>query len=178
MPSDDLTFAGLDFSSGRKPVTLAALDDELNLLFLESFDLAGALACLEEYERFILAISWSLSQKARSAAEMDFKKKISQAGFQPYGAKKSARGWVSIQTRDSLQLFNDGHLLSRRTLEGRIQRGLILYEQGLQIKELDGFLRGDHALQADTGNAPAREPLFNERIGCAGRQLCRLDARQ
>ena len=114
MPSDDLIFAGLDFSSGRKPVTLAALDDELNLLFLDGFDLAGALACLADYERVTLALNWSLSRKARPAAEADFKKKISQAGFQLYGAKKSAREWVSIQTKDSFQLFSEEHLLSRR----------------------------------------------------------------
>jgi hypothetical protein len=42
--------------------------------------------------------------------------------------------WVASNANECYRVFQP-ELLSRRTLEGRIQRGLILYEEGLQIPD-------------------------------------------
>ena len=47
MQSSSSLFAGVDISSGRKPITFAGLDDDLNIKFLEKRDVPAVLSYLQ-----------------------------------------------------------------------------------------------------------------------------------
>jgi hypothetical protein len=49
--------------------------------------------------------------------------------------KNEIRQWMRADADESFAALIPKKLLSRRTLEGRLQRALILYEQGLQIND-------------------------------------------
>lgn len=132
MSSDQIIFAGVDISSGRRPVTFAALDGDLKILTLEKWNIAESLAYLEQYESALLAIT-SSSQKRENQAE--FKNKITLAGFKPSRGESATRQWVETDAQDCFHALSGQEILPRRTLEGRIQRALILYEEGLRIPD-------------------------------------------
>jgi len=140
MPSDHIIFAGIDIGSGRKPVTLAALDHTLKVVFLERCDLSGVMACLEPYKRVMLALTITpggktLPAKRGQKIHVLLKKKIAQAGFDPYLKSNAPRQWIETNPRDCFSALIGQPILPRHSLEGRIQRALILYEQGLQIRD-------------------------------------------
>jgi hypothetical protein len=128
MPSDQPVFAGIDVSTGRKPVTFTALDEDLNVLGLHHWTLAESVASLMEYSSLVLAVNGS----SETAAE--FKKNISQAGMKSI-SKQSSRQWMEVDAQDCFRSLCQHDLLPRRSLEGRIQRALILYEERLQIPD-------------------------------------------
>jgi hypothetical protein len=134
MASDQITFAGMEISSGRKPVTFAALDQDLNVRSLEQWDLSEAVDCLGHYENLWLVINVR-PLKREQEAYTHFRKKIIQAGFQPYPGKNSARQLFETDAQECFRALIGGHPLPRRTLEGRLQRSAVLYEQGLQIND-------------------------------------------
>lgn len=132
MSSARMIFAGVDISSGRRPVTFAALDGDLNVLALEKWDIPTAVAGLKEYDLSLLAIN-SAGQKYASYS--DFKKKISQAGFKPFSRKGSVHQWIETEAKDCFRALVQQEPLPGRVLEGRIQRALVLYDEGLQIPD-------------------------------------------
>jgi len=134
MPSDSTIFAGLDVSSGRKPVTFAALDDDLKIERLEKWDVATALASLAEYENIWLAVSLS-ALRNRQELQTEFKKEIRRAGFRSFAERGNARQWLETNAQDCFRVFTGQKLLPRRALEGRLQRSAILYEQGLSVAD-------------------------------------------
>jgi hypothetical protein len=134
MPSDQIIFAGVRLSSGRKPVTIAALDDDLNINFLERRDVSETLSRLEEFNHVILAIN-NLNSKREQELHKDFIKKIIQAGFEFYSKDNNTKQWFETNVQDCFRVVSGRHLLSRSTLGGRLQRALVLYEQGLQIND-------------------------------------------
>jgi len=134
MPSDQIVFAGVELSSGRKPVTFAALDEELNVKSLEKWDTSEVLPGLQEYGNIWLAISVP-SLKREQEIYANFKKRIVQAGFKPYSNKSNTKKWLATNAQDSFRALIGQNPLSRRTLEGRLQRSAVLYEQGLQIND-------------------------------------------
>jgi hypothetical protein len=132
MPSDQITFAGVELSSGRKPVTFAALDDGLNILAVEKWDIPEALSCLRDYENIWVAIN--MPTRAQEAYN-DFKKKLSQSGFRSYSNKNDPRQFLVTNAQDCFHALSGHRLFPQRGLEGRLQRSAILYEQGLQITD-------------------------------------------
>jgi hypothetical protein len=132
MPSDQITFAGVELSSGRKPVTFAALDDGLNILSVEKWDVPMALSCLKDYKNIWVAINLPARDQE---IHNDFKKKISQSGFKLYSSKQDLKQYLVTNAQDCFRALSGHKLLSRGSLEGRLQRSAILYEQGLQIKD-------------------------------------------
>jgi hypothetical protein len=132
MPSDQITFAGVEFASGRKPVTFAALDAGLNILSVETWDISEALSCLRNYENIWLAINVPARDQT---AYNDFKKKISQSGFKSYSNKNDPRQLLVTNAQDCFRALSGHRLFPARSLEGRLQRSAILYEQGLQITD-------------------------------------------
>jgi hypothetical protein len=133
MTTDQIVFAGVDISSGRKPVTFAALDMDLNIFMLEKWNLVECVSCLKDYENILLVIN-SPARTSQHSASDDFKGKIFQAGFGPM-SKNDPRQWVETDTQKSFLTLCENELLPRRSLEGRIQRALILYAEGLQIPD-------------------------------------------
>jgi hypothetical protein len=135
MPSNSNIFAGVELSSGRKPVTFAALDEDLNIKLLEKWDIAEAVSKLTEYGNIWLAVSLPSLQRGKQI-HTDFKEKISQAGFQSFSQRNNTtKQWIETNPQDCFRALIGQNLLSRRTLEGRLQRSAVLYEQGLQMTD-------------------------------------------
>jgi hypothetical protein len=132
MPSDPIIYAGVDISSGRKPITFAALDEGLKIRLLEKWDRFESLACLSSYENSNLAINIPSSKRGQELFA-DFKDGLLQAGSQPFSPRSSSKQWLEIDAQACFQTLSGHDLLPRRTLEGRLQRTAILYEQGLQV---------------------------------------------
>jgi hypothetical protein len=132
MSSDQIILAGLDFSSGRKPVTFAVLDQDLRVQLLQSWTIPEALTCLREYENVLLGFS---GPSKRSEPFEEFKKEIFQAGFEPYARKNDPKGFLETNAQDCFYALIGQKPLPRRSLEGRLQRSAILYEQGLEITD-------------------------------------------
>ena len=132
MTTDQLIFAGVDVSSGRKPVTFAALDDDLNISSLESWDISEALVCLKEYESIWLAINVPSREQE---IYKDFRSGLAQAGFQTYAKRNAPKQYLDTNAQDCFRALIGKNPLPRRTLEGRLQRSAVLYEQGLQLTD-------------------------------------------
>jgi hypothetical protein len=133
MASDAVLFAGLHISSGRRPFTFAALDHGLNVTNLTQWDIPAVIDCLKEYDSVQLAIDLPSSKPGREIYQK-FQEKIIEAGFQPYSTKEGTRLWAESDAEECYLTFQPV-LLSRRSLEGRLQRAVILYEEGLQISD-------------------------------------------
>ena len=134
MTTDAILIAGVDISSGRKPVTFVRLDQELQVKALEKWDISGTLSYLQEHENSLLAINVPSSKQGQEICK-DFIKRLTQADFKPFSQKRESKQWLETVAQDCFQILSGHKLLPRRSLEGRLQRSAILYEQGLQIKD-------------------------------------------
>jgi hypothetical protein len=134
MPSDHIIFAGVELASGRKPVIFAALDNDLNVQLVENWGIPEALACLKEYPNIWLCVNLHSLQHEQELYT-EFKKKIGQSGFKPRSRKGDTKQWLETNAQDCFRALIGQNPLPRRTLEGRLQRSAILFEQGLQIRD-------------------------------------------
>jgi hypothetical protein len=134
MPSEPIIFAGLELSSGRKPVTFAGLDEDLNIKVLEKWDSSEVLSCLQNYESSSLAV---IVPSSRSGQELytDLTGKLAQAGLNPTAKKSHSKPWIETNAQGCFRALGGHGLLPHRSLEGRLQRCAILYEQGLPLKD-------------------------------------------
>ena len=133
MTSESIMIAGVDLSSGRKPITFARLDEDLKIEVFEKWDQAEAFSRLQEHENSLLAIN--ISSKPGREIFKDLTKKLSQAGFKPFLQKREPKQWLETNSQDCFHTLGGHTLFPRRSLEGRLQRSAILYEQGLRIKD-------------------------------------------
>lgn len=133
MDSDQVVFAGVEISSGRKPVTLAVLNLGLSVMLVEKCAVPDAISLLSEQESVQLAIN-TPGTKTGSDIHSDFKRKLRPAGFTHYSKSEGALRWNDVNPQDCYRAFRPD-LFPKRTLEGRIQRALILYEEGVQIPD-------------------------------------------
>jgi hypothetical protein len=134
MTSTPTIFAGLELSSGRKPVTFAALDEELNITLLEKWDSSQVLACLQEYESRSLAINAPTSKSVQSIYT-DLTKKFSLMDFNAISKRSQSKQWLETDAQECFRALSGHNLFPRRSFEGRLQRSAILFEQGLQIND-------------------------------------------
>jgi hypothetical protein len=134
MTSDAFMFAGVELSSGRKPVTLARLDEDLRIQVLGKWDSSETLSCLQEYENTLLAINVP-SAKLGQEAYKELIKKLPQVDLKLFTQKQESRQWLATNAQDCFRILCGHKLLPRRSLEGRLQRSAILNEQGLRIKD-------------------------------------------
>lgn len=132
MPSDQIILAGADVSSGRKPITFAVLDDDLHVQTLETWTFSEAMTCLSDYEHLLLVAN---TPPRAPGTYNDFKNQIVQSGFEPYSRKDHEKQFLETSAQECFQALIGQKPLSRRTLEGRLQRSAILYEQGLEITD-------------------------------------------
>ena len=131
MAFNQLIFAGVDLSIGRKPVTFTALDRELNIVDIEKWSVAESVLCLEKYEKILLGITTS----ARNPISLNFKQELAHINFRPLSKQSDLRQFMETKAQDCFRMLAGAKLLSGRTFEGRIQRSLILYEEGFQIPD-------------------------------------------
>jgi len=134
MQSNSLLFAGTDISTGRKPVTFAALDEDSNITILEKWDIPAALAFLQENKNISLVIN-KPSSKIAQRIYVDFKNQITQARLKSISEKTSASQSFETNAQNCYRGWLGQNPLPRRTLEGRLQRALVLYEQALRIED-------------------------------------------
>ena len=130
-------FIGVHLSYGRKPFTLAQLDDHLNLVMKVSCDLQGLSAVLSELDSEIVCITANANPKSTKSTNTHsmLYEQLETMSFRPYPSQNETRRWMRVDADESYAALLQKKLVSRRTLEGRIQRALILYEQGLQIND-------------------------------------------
>jgi hypothetical protein len=134
MPSDHITFVGVELSSGRKPVIFVALDNDLNIQLLENWGITEALSCLKEYGNIWLCINLHSLQREEELYT-EFKRKVGQLGFKSHSKMGDTKLWLETNAQDCFHALIGQNPMPRRTLEGRLQRSAILYEQGLQIPD-------------------------------------------
>lgn len=137
MMTSNSTFAGVHFSYGRKPFTLALLDDDLDLIMHPKCDMEEVSAILSEPDSVTVCVTANSSFKSAKYANTNsmFYEQLEKLSFRPYPAKNETRQWLKVNADESFATLLQKKLLSRRTLEGRIQRALVLYDQGLQIND-------------------------------------------
>ena len=130
-------FVGIHLSYGRKPFTLALLDDELNLITRANGDIQEVSTILSELDSGIVCVTTNSKPKSTKSINTNsmFYEQLEKMSFRPYRMKNETRQWIRVDADESFTALLQKKLLSRRTLEGRIQRALILYEQGLQIND-------------------------------------------
>ncbi len=134
MPSNSTIFAGVEISSGRKPVTFAALDDDLRVTQLAKWDISEALSQVGEHENILLAINLPALRSGQQP-HSEFKEKIQRTGFPSIAERGESKQWLETNAQDCFHTLVGQKLLPHRALEGRLQRSAILYEQGLQITD-------------------------------------------
>jgi hypothetical protein len=72
---------------------------------------------------------------AAARAGFTFYKKLFGLGFEPYPNAEAAHQWLETNPYACFCVLLGNHPLSRLTLEGRLQRELLLYEFGLHIHD-------------------------------------------
>jgi hypothetical protein len=137
MMTSNSAFVGVHLSYGRKPFTFALLDDDLNLITCAKSDMKDLSAILSELDLVIVCVTGNSKSRSAKSADMDsiFFEQLEKMSFQPYPAKNETHRWFKTDANESFSALLQKKLLSRRTLEGRIQRALALYDQGLQIDD-------------------------------------------
>jgi hypothetical protein len=133
MASEAVLFAGVRISSGRKPVSFAALNDRLEIVLSTQWDFTETIQCLLEHEYIQLAIHSSNTKPGRDLFQ-NFQEKLLETGFRHYSTKDGPHLWIESNADECYRVFQP-NLFSRQSLEGRLQRGLILYDEGLQIAD-------------------------------------------
>jgi hypothetical protein len=124
----------VELSSGRKPVTFAVLDEDLKIMILEKWGLSEVLSFLQDHESGALAVHVPTSKRGQ-AIYTDLRKRFSQVGFKSQSEKRRPRQWLETNAQDCFHALSGHKLFPRRSLEGRLQRSAILYEQGLQMTD-------------------------------------------
>ncbi|HXQ35044.1 MAG TPA: hypothetical protein VN843_13605, partial [Anaerolineales bacterium] len=92
-------FAGIEISSGNRPITYAALDQDLKVIRLEKYSVSHALTHLEQNTNVMLAVNTlspgkSASAKGAHKVSADLEEKIVRAGFKPYLSDHAPRQWI------------------------------------------------------------------------------------
>jgi hypothetical protein len=134
MTIDQVIFAGVELSSGRKPVTFAALDGDLNIRALEKWGIAEVLSYIQDYKNCTLVINTPITKSGREVY-VELKEKSIQVGFKAFLETSHPKRWLETNAQDCFRTLSSHKLLPHRTLEGRLQRTAILYEQGLHLTD-------------------------------------------
>ena len=137
MMTSNPAFVGVHPSYGRKPFTLVLLDDDLDLIRRANSDINDVSAILSELDSVIVCLTANPSSRSGKSANTNsmFYEQLEKLSFRPYSAQHETRQWFKVNADESFSALLQKKLLSRRTLEGRIQRALVLYDQGLQIND-------------------------------------------
>jgi Protein of unknown function (DUF429) len=94
-----------------------------------------------EYElhRRGIAVKGTEAKEALCSAQVragfGFYKKLSKLGFESYPQDDAPHQWLETNSYACFSVLLGVHPLSKSTLEGRLQRELLLYELGLKIHD-------------------------------------------
>src|SRR5215204_6163967 len=101
MTFNQLIFAGVDLSSGRKPVTFTALDRELNVVVRERWSFSETISCLNTYEKFLLAITSS----TKKSGSTSFQKELKDIGISTLSNHEERRRFVETKAQDCFRML-------------------------------------------------------------------------
>ena len=87
-------------------------------------------------------------------AGFDFYRRMAELGYLPHSEEKPARSWIETHPQACFAVLLGHSPLSRTSLEGRLQRQLILYEQGLRIRDPMDFFEELTRHKLLKGNLP------------------------
>ena len=137
MLTSSSAFVGVHLSSGRKPYTFALLDDDLNLKARANGEVKDLAAILSEFDSVIVCISANAKSRSPKSANINavLFEQLKKMSFRPFPAQNEIHQWFKTVANESFSALLKKKLLGRRTLEGRIQRALALYDQGLRIDD-------------------------------------------
>lgn len=137
MLTSSSAFVGIHLSSGRKPYTFALLDDDLNLKARANGEVKDLAAILSEFDSVIVCISANAKSRSPKSANINavLFEQLKKMSFRTFPAQNETHQWFKTVANESFRAFLKKKLLGRRTLEGRIQRALALYDQGLRIDD-------------------------------------------
>jgi len=150
-PNHEL-YAGMEISSGRRPLTLAVLDGDLHVAAVERCMVPEAISLLDGYGDVQLAISVPGSRSGR-AIFSELKRKLKSAGYTTSSHNENNPQWIETAAQECFRAFRS-RLFPRRNIEGRIQRALILYEEGIQIQDPMDFFEEITRHKLLQGNLP------------------------
>lgn len=136
----ETTFVGISISSRRRPFSFAALDQNLNPLVLGDSDLEGAIEFLSGYQAVLLAVNVSLGKSKAikgktSQMDAEFHKQLAKMKFVEYPARDIQHQWLGTDSNECFRQLIGNAPRSKLTLEGRLQRALILYEHKVRIND-------------------------------------------
>ena len=179
----DSAFIGVNFTSGHKSFTYAALDKDLNLLALADGEMDDVTAFVAGQNSAIVAVNAPAgvnrgvvremmkkemltpnqirrtelrlaehelrqhgivtTKTAASAAScpawmqagFEFYRKLEKTGFRKYPEKDSVYQIIETNPHACYCVMAGRIPLAKASLEGRLQRQLILYERGIRIKD-------------------------------------------
>jgi predicted nuclease with RNAse H fold len=178
-------YIGIDTTAGRRPLSLAALDDNLRVAALESADLDGTLAFVERWPRAVVAVdapqspnqrlmrkprirkAFGLNPRSRTFADwkvceyelrrrnlriyntparpadtpawmrvgFDLYRRLETMGFAFFrtGDPMGDRTVVEVHPHACYAALLGRRPLSKGTLEGRLQRQMALYVEGIDL---------------------------------------------
>jgi hypothetical protein len=137
MMTSNSAFVGVHLSYGRKPLTLALLDDDLDLITRTNRDIKDIGEVLSELDPATICVTANSRPKSAKSVNTNamFYEQLENLSFRPYPAQNETRQWLKADADEAFSALLQKKLLSRRTLEGRIQRALVLYDRGLQISD-------------------------------------------
>lgn len=145
-------YAGMEISSGRRPVTIALLNSGLDPITIRQCSVSEVISLLDEFNTGQLGINVPGS-KGGQAIFSDLKVALKPAGFSPSSNNEGERRWLETNTQASFRTYHP-RLFPRRTLEGRIQRALILFEEGVRIPDPMDFFEEITRHKLLQGNLP------------------------
>jgi predicted nuclease with RNAse H fold len=180
---NDSTYIGIDFSSGRKSFTYAALDHSLNLIALAEGDIEAVSAFVVGQQKSAVAVNAPSSVNhglvrerskrkmlapnqlrrvelrlaeaelrergilvTRTPASVDMcpvwmragfelHHRLEKAGFKKFPEKEFPSQILETNSNACYSVLAGQSALAKSSLEGRVQRQLILFERGLRIKD-------------------------------------------
>src|SRR5688572_1602514 len=95
MLTKEMIFAGIDISSGRKPLTFVALNGEMQVMLQARWDISQVITHLKQFDHVILAVNLLGGRKSSSIRSQkisdDLKKRIIEADFKPYLTSNAPR---------------------------------------------------------------------------------------
>ncbi|MCC6904972.1 MAG: DUF429 domain-containing protein [Anaerolineae bacterium] len=177
-------YIGVDITAGKRPATLAVLDEHLRIVELADLPFAEVVTHIEAFPRAVCAIDASSGVNAGLMASPDYRTRLNlEAGKRRYHTYRvcefelrrrgigiyntpvdsaQAKGWMqegwrlynALRHRGFVLYPEDGHRrmfethphgvftalirkipYAKSTLEGRLQRQAILFEQGVDVTD-------------------------------------------
>lgn len=139
-------YIGIDVGTGARPVTLVALDENQKGIAISSGSPADALAFAAGQPAGALAAVNAAARPNRGRKAHPFVRRgqalvesLEALGYTPFPADDSPRQWLAAHAENAVRSLLGVAPLPAGTLEGRIQRQLVLLEEGLDVPDAMDF---------------------------------------